>query len=102
MNPGLHRQEGKFPPPHPQLENFRSVSLKREKAKNPPNRKDHTYNLRGNHTHRIAEAVNLAPGAGGRGKGKKYGAIRGEPEKAIPRPRCRSLPKALSLARTPL
>lgn len=56
------------------LENF--ISVKQRKAKDAPTAKDHSYNLLGNHTHRIAEAVNLAP-EGGKGKGRQSGA-RGE------------------------
>lgn len=105
LNPGLQRREGKSPPPPDPQENFRSVHLKGERKQECSHQKDHTYNLRGNHTHRIAEAVNLAPGAGGRGKGKSRARLEREPEKASPPPTpgCRSLgaPAATSRDRSP-
>lgn len=63
FNPTLQREE-KNP------ENFASVNVKTEKEKLLSPAKDHSYNLRDNHTHRIAEAVNLAGGGGERGRGR--------------------------------
>lgn len=43
---------------------------KNRKGKNSPTATDHSYNLLGNHTHRIAEALNLAGGGRERRKGE--------------------------------
>lgn len=62
FNPGLQLEEKT-------LENFGFVKYKPPKERRIPLQRT-SYDLLGNHTHRIAEAMNLAGDGGERGKGE--------------------------------